>query len=108
MNQPFFVHFLSAFDALSLVFPTASRHPPRFSSPRISGIVNQDQHSPGAGVEISGLKVTHNDRFRFDPPWGDWRTDTHIAYIKDPALLSTKLKYPGIKNVERIEFIPNT
>ena len=48
-----------------------------------------------------------NRLFAYSPRYGVWKTDAHAAHLADIDLLKTKLKYPGIENVERIELIPN-
>lgn len=48
-----------------------------------------------------------NKLYAYSPRYGVWKTDGLAAHLSDPELLMTKLKYPGIENVERIELIPN-
>ncbi|MEX0320802.1 MAG: hypothetical protein AB3N63_01505 [Puniceicoccaceae bacterium] len=48
-----------------------------------------------------------NRLFAYSPRFGVWKTEAFVTHLNDQALLETKLKYPGIKDVERIEFVPN-
>lgn len=48
-----------------------------------------------------------NQLFAYSPRFGVWKTDAFVTHLNDQALLESKLRYPGIKDVERIEFIPN-
>lgn len=45
--------------------------------------------------------------FAYTPRLGVWRTDATVAHLENPELLKSKLRYPGIRNVERIELVPN-
>ncbi|MEX0322728.1 MAG: hypothetical protein AB3N63_11250 [Puniceicoccaceae bacterium] len=45
--------------------------------------------------------------FAYTPRLGVWRTDATVAHLDNPDLLKTKLRYPGIRNVDRIELVPN-
>lgn len=48
-----------------------------------------------------------NKLFAYSPRYGVWKTDARAEHLQDVALLTSKLKYPGIENVERVELIPN-
>ncbi len=48
-----------------------------------------------------------NRLYAYSPYYGVWKTDAHASHLENPELLKSKLKYPGIENVERIELIPN-
>ena len=48
-----------------------------------------------------------NRLFAYSPRYGVWKTDGLAAHLDDLEFLGTKLKYPGIEYVDRIEFIPN-
>ncbi len=48
-----------------------------------------------------------NRLFAYSPRFGVWKTDAYVTHLNDQALLESKLGYPGIKDVERIEFVPN-
>lgn len=45
--------------------------------------------------------------FAYSPRLGVWRTDATVAHLNNPDLLKSKLRYPGINNVERIELVAN-
>ena len=48
-----------------------------------------------------------NKLYAYSPRYGVWKTDAIASHLEDPALLKTKLKYPGIEHVDSIELIPN-
>lgn len=45
--------------------------------------------------------------FAYTPRLGVWRTEATTVHLDNPDLLKTKLRYPGIHNVDRIELVPN-
>lgn len=44
--------------------------------------------------------------FAYNPDYGVWRTEATVQELSDEALLLSKIRYPGIQSVERIEFLP--
>ncbi len=58
-----------------------------------------DARSRGLLFNI-GTKV-----FVYSPKWGVWRTDATIYDLDNPDMLHTKLEYPGVATVSRVEFV---
>lgn len=48
-----------------------------------------------------------NKLYAYSPRYGVWKTQATSSDLEDLAVLKTKLQYPGIDYVERIELIPN-
>lgn len=48
-----------------------------------------------------------NKLYAYSPYYGVWKTQAHASHLEDLDQLKTRLQYPGIENVDRIELIPN-